>query len=148
MAYESFWRLVDKSGDCWVWLGSKDRNGYGHSSLRDEQNHRYGIMAHRKAYVLLVGPVPDGLVLDHLCRNPSCVNPAHLEPVTQRENLMRSPTFQRDNALKTECVNGHPFDDANTYQRERNGSPHRECITCRREAVSRHYKRSRERAVQ
>lgn len=72
---------------CWVWLRSRDRDGYGWASL---DNKTYS--AHRLVFVLLGGVIPDGLVLDHLCRVRHCVNPAHLEPVTNRENLARGDT--------------------------------------------------------
>jgi hypothetical protein len=78
-----FWARVDKSGDCWVWTGGR-RGRYGAFWVEGQQ-----MGAHRFAYELLVGPIPDGLTLDHLCCNPPCVNPGHLEPVTFRENGLR-----------------------------------------------------------
>jgi hypothetical protein len=71
--------------------------------------------AHRAAYTLLVAPIPDGLTIDHLCRNTSCVNPAHLEPVTQRENGLRGTSPAAVNARKVECVNGHPLSGDNLH---------------------------------
>ena len=86
------------------------------------------MLAHVFAYKLLVGVVPGGLELDHLCRVPACVNPAHLEPVTHAENLMRSPVAPTAiNARKTHCPQGHPYVAGNTYYRA-NG--HRHCKTC------------------
>jgi len=79
-----FWSHVDAAGDCWVWTGSKDRAGYGRTWRSTAP-----FPAHRVAYELLVGPIPAGLVIDHLCRNPACVNPDHLEPVTHRVNILR-----------------------------------------------------------
>lgn len=108
---------------CWLWTGRVDRNGYGRFSLGTER------LAHRVAFRLFVGPVPDGLELDHLCRSRSCVNPAHLEPVTRRENLRRSPLT---NASKTHCVHGHEFTPANTVVRTRPGSG-RDCRACKNE---------------
>lgn len=81
-AWDRFWPRVDV-GLCWVWLGSHDR-GYGHFGVDGGY-----VRAHRWAWEALVGPIPPGLVLDHLCRNPSCVNPDHLEPVTRAENTRR-----------------------------------------------------------
>lgn len=81
---DRLWAKVDKSGECWLWKGAINEHGYGH--MRSEGRF---VRPHRVAYELLVGPVPEGLVLDHLCRTPACVNPAHLEPVTQSENLKR-----------------------------------------------------------
>ena len=83
-------------------------------------------LAHRMIYELLVGPIPDGLEIDHLCRNRGCVNPGHMEPVTHRENLMRGDTVAAANPAKTHCIRGHPYDDENTY---RYGS-HRYCRAC------------------
>lgn len=84
---ERFWEKVEKMAPdgCWFWLAST-RNGYGQIGQWSKGTIDY---AHRVAYEMLVGPIPAGLVLDHICRNPSCVNPAHLEPVTQAENLRR-----------------------------------------------------------
>lgn len=80
-----FWSYVDKSGDCWEWTGGHHDHGYGAFYLNGHK-----INAHRAAYQFTVGPIPDGLELDHLCVNPPCVNPDHLEPVTHAENLRRA----------------------------------------------------------
>lgn len=89
---------------CWEWRRAKRSLGYGavqwSGSLR---------LAHRVAYELTFGPIPAGLVIDHLCRNPSCINPMHLEPVSQRENLLRGTGVSAQNAQKTECKRGHPL---------------------------------------
>lgn len=80
-----FWAKVDKTETCWLWTAAiRRRSGYGVFSHQART-----MLAHRFAYELLVGPIPDGLVIDHLCRVRHCVNPDHLEPVTQRENLRR-----------------------------------------------------------
>lgn len=87
-AYEDrFWSKVDRSGECWIWTGGTNVGGYGR--FRSERHDRRMVVAHRVAYEMVVGPVPDGLVLDHLCRVRACVNPAHLEPVTFTENVQR-----------------------------------------------------------
>ena len=79
-----FWSRVVKSDDCWEWAGAHDNHGYSKTSFEYRD-----MAAHRVAYELVVGPIPEGLTIDHLCRNRGCVNPAHLEPVTQRENTLR-----------------------------------------------------------
>ena len=107
---------------CWEWQGVRSRDGYGRSS-HGRTTVGY---THRIAYSKLVGPVPDGLELDHLCRNPPCGNPAHLEPVTHHVNLLRGMQAQQ-----THCVNGHPFDSENLVMRfRRSGAPYRQCKTC------------------
>ena len=88
------------------------------------------VLGHRWVWEAFNGPIPDGLVIDHLCRNPACVNPAHLEPVLQRENLLRGDTFQARNASKTECPQGHQYDEANLI-RSKDGR--RKCKACHRE---------------
>lgn len=126
---ERFWTKVDKNGPdgCWLWKASTRRR-YGRY---DCEGKSHG--AHRFAYELLVGPIPEGLTLDHLCRNTLCVNPAHLEPVTVRENILRG----RDS--KTHCKNGHRLSGDNVLIR--NGR--RRCRACGRAQ----WKRRRERGV-
>ena len=85
--YERFWSKVDRSGSCWEWLAAKHKEGYGALAMNGKM-----LRAHRVSYEWLVGEIPEGLVTDHLCRNPSCVNPAHLELVTNEENLRRGNT--------------------------------------------------------
>lgn len=119
--FARFIAKVDKTDTCWLWQAAT-RRGYGAFWLGGRH-----VAAHRFAYQFLVGPVPDDLHLDHLCRTPACVNPAHLEPVTCRENLLRSPvTFQGINARKTHCKNGHEFTPENTRE-WRGGRICREC---------------------
>jgi hypothetical protein len=87
--------------------------------------------AHRVSYEWAKGPIPDGMELDHLCRNPACVNPDHLEAVTHGANLHRSDSVTGKRSAKTECPRGHPYDEANTYiYTDRKGYPHRQCRTC------------------
>lgn len=115
---------VDPESDCWLWLGALDRKGYGHSSLMLPTR-----IAHRVSYEAFVGTIPDGLQLDHLCRVRRCVNPAHLDPVTLRENLRRGAES------RTACRKGHPYAVFGVYQRPEGG---RACVQCRREAVQRY----------
>lgn len=100
-----FWAKVLRhgEGDCWPWNAYRNQDGYGYYFA-----NRF-MAAHRIAYMLTVGPIPDGLQLDHLCRNRACCNPAHLEPVTARENCLRGETVAARNAAKTHCSNGHPY---------------------------------------
>lgn len=120
-----FWGHVDKSGDCWLWTASRNLLGYGEFNVYEDGRDWY---AHRFAYEQTVGPIPDGLVLDHLCRNPSCVNPDHLEAVTQQENILRSPIAPAAiNARKTHCLRGHEFTSMNTRIDARGG---RRCRAC------------------
>lgn len=113
---------VAESG-CWEWTASRDGKGYGFywvGTRSEGRMHR----AHRVAYELLVGPVPDGLVLDHLCRNTHCVNPGHLEAVTPGENTLRGESFSAVNARMETCAHGHQFDSINS------ASGSRVCRTC------------------
>jgi hypothetical protein len=122
-----FWRKVDKSADCWLWTAAHIPLGYGYF-----WDGRRVIPAHRFAYELLVGPIPKGLVLDHLCRVPACVNPTHMEPVRQQLNTQRGLTGRVSGAqqrAKTRCPKGHPYDDTNTYTNPTTGARH--CRICR-----------------
>lgn len=120
---QRFWSKVSKSEACWLWVGTVGSNGYGY--LRHQGKDRLG---HRLAYELLVGPIPEGLELDHLCRNRRCVRPDHLEAVTHQVNVRRGRGGEH-NATKTHCPWGHPYDEANTVTRD----GRRFCLACRRE---------------
>jgi hypothetical protein len=121
---ERFWQRVDAAGDCWIWTAYTDAAGYGvfrEGTLR--------LRAHRVAYELLIGPIPEGLVIDHLCRNTSCVNPSHLEPVTTRVNTLRGVGPAARQAQQTHCKRGHEFTPENTYLEL--GGRKRVCRTCK-----------------
>jgi hypothetical protein len=131
---ERILRRVDVQADgCWLWTGAArhGRSG-GYARLKVAGRMR---PVHCVAYEAFVGPIPDGLVIDHLCRNTLCANPAHLEPVTIGENLLRGDTFQAKNARKTHCPKNHPYDDENTYHRATSRGPARGCRACAREAT-------------
>ena len=123
---DRFWAKVNKatSSGCWEWTAGKhqDYGVFGISST-------HLVKAHRFAYEEIVGPIPEGLILDHLCRNRSCVNPAHLEPVTNKENVLRGEGIAAKNAVKTHCKHGHEFTEENTYITYRGD---RSCRTCQR----------------
>lgn len=104
-----FANVTENHVGCWV-FASLDVQGYGQLQIDGA-----AVRAHRWCYEFLVGPVPEGLVLDHLCRNPACVNPDHLDPVTQQVNTLRGVGPAALNAAKKECLRGHAFSPENTY---------------------------------
>lgn len=125
-AEDRFWEKVDKQASgCWVWTASKSL-GYGKFSMGGQLRN-----AHRVAYEWARGQIPAGLHLDHLCRNRSCVNPDHLEAVTQGENIRRGEKAQR-----MHCPAGHPYDVTNTYHRkDKVGRMCRACTNARTKAI-------------
>lgn len=129
---ERFWPKVAKGDGCWEWLAFKDARGYGYFHVSASER----VPAFRFAWEIENGPVPVGLELDHLCRNRGCVNPAHLEAVTRRENILRSESFIAQNARKTHCKRGHEFTPENT-RRKNGGRECRECDRIRQRKVAR-----------
>lgn len=112
---------------CWEWLSNKTKakGGYGRISRGGKM-----VLAHRFMYERAKGPIPDGLTLDHLCRNRLCVNPGHLEPVTLRENALRGVGPTAINARKTHCIRGHRLNEKNTYTKT-GGRSCRACVNAR-----------------
>lgn len=108
-AVERFAAKVLKTDGCWNWTGATQAGGYGRFMVSSRPNVL--VLAHRFAYEQACGPIADDLTIDHLCRNTSCVNPEHLEPVTREENALRGSR----NAAKTHCSQGHEFTPENTY---------------------------------
>lgn len=131
-----FWPKVDVGHPlgCWEWTGHIQTSGYGQFRYRRSGQPHVAVVAHRVAYELLIGPIPDDRELDHLCRNRACVNPDHLEPVTKHENMLRGESPFAKNARKSRCVNGHDYTDANTYLTP---DGRRSCRTCMRHAAAR-----------
>ncbi len=123
---ERFWSYVTKGGpdECWPWARPAWTSGYGGLRVNGIK-----VAAHRLSYELLVGPIPEGLVIDHLCRVRICVNPRHLEPVTFRENILRGAGTGAHHARKTHCLRGHPFEPPNGYT---NSMGYRGCHACDR----------------
>lgn len=131
---ERFWPKVNKTETCWLWVGNINTKGYGMFGL-----NRGLVSAHRFAYVLLVGPIPEGLHIDHLCRVRHCVNPDHLEPVTPQENVRRG--LHGVLRSQTHCVNGHERTVENTYIHLTRGNP--VCRECSRADGRRYLERKR-----
>lgn len=137
---ERFLPCVEMTDGCWLWTGRLTDQGYASFT---RTGSRVPTKGHRWAYEYWVGPIPDGMVLDHTCHSFSdcpggktcphrrCVNPAHLEPVTEAENKRRGAPQKR-----THCPQGHPYNEANTY-RDSNGARH--CRTCRRVGMRKAY---------
>lgn len=121
---DRFWSKVIKTATCWEWSGALNPGGYGRFT-----QGRTSVAAHRYAYEHMVGPIPDGLDLDHLCRNRRCVRPDHMEPVTNQVNVLRGEAPTAENARKTHCPSGHEYSPENT----RLYRGYRYCKTCQRE---------------
>lgn len=147
---ERIWGKFEQRADneCWPWTAAKTSAGYGHI-LADggEDGKRTTVLGHRALYEILVGPIPDGMVLDHTCHTEDeecpgnaecphrgCVNPAHLEPIDFGENCMRGRGIAPRNAKKTHCHNGHEYTPENTW-RDKDGV--RACRKCNKARMAR-----------
>lgn len=123
---QRFWDKVaggDEINVCWEWKAKKDKDGYAVFHYAETNKH---VKGHRWSYERFVGPIPLGLTIDHLCNNPSCVNPAHLEPATATDNAMRGNGIMARNARKTHCLRGHPLTGDNLAP----SAPGRVCREC------------------
>lgn len=141
-------KVIKAENGCWIWNGKTDRDGYGAVQV----GKRYW-QAHRWSYETLVGPIPAGLTIDHLCRVRNCVNPDHLEPVTHQENMARALPFRTCANAKSaprseQCFRGHTYDEANTRLRIRGERTVRVCRTCEREYQAARPPRNRTRRLQ
>lgn len=142
-AEQRFSEKIAQAGvdECWRFTAAIGNHGYGvfHPTKGET------VLAHRYSYERTVGPIPEGMHLDHLCRNRQCVNPGHLEAVTPLENSSRGLTYRLLNGMDDECRNGHPYTPENTYvepngykvrcrqcARDRDAQPHRNAATRRR----------------
>jgi hypothetical protein len=112
--------------------------GYGHIGTRDGGH----VQAHRLSYEIHKGPIPDGLVIDHLCRVRACVNPEHLEPVTHHENIARGISRISENMVKTHCMRGHPFNEKNTYWAK--DGTERVCRKCKTLHAGKYYRQNKQ----
>lgn len=117
--------------DCWDWYGALDKDGYGQKAGTFD-GKRTAKRAHRLSYEVFIGPIPDSMVIDHLCENRKCVNPSHMIVATTRENVLRSGVSKAGvNSRKTHCQNGHEFTVENTYYRPKSdGKIWRTCRKC------------------
>lgn len=141
-AIQKFWRDTVRTDGCWFWVGSITKGGYG---LTARGRGRGNQMAHRFAYELLVGPIPEGLEVDHLCNNPRCVRPEHLEPVTPEENMRRS-VERRNLFWRTRCPQGHTTTGPESYYiyEKKNGRKQHVCKQCASDRQRSYKRRKRE----
>ena len=151
MTVDEFIQKIEPNADsngCLLWMGYIAPSGYGQFYKRGSGRHgkaRTGY-AHRQSYELFVGLIPEGMTVDHLCRVRACVNPMHLEVVTNRENVLRGKTLPAANALKTHCPKGHLLAGDNLYVRPDSGTKAggRGCKTCRRETMRKWHIKNRQ----
>jgi hypothetical protein len=137
-----FWEKVDRAGACWIWTGSLSVRGYG--QVR-QPGTRILARAHVVAYALAKGPVPKGAVLHHTCGEKRCVNPDHLEPITQRQHTREHPeNVATRKARQTHCEHGHAFTPENIYWTRRGHRQCRECTLSRQRAAYRRARTERE----
>ncbi len=141
---EVFWSFVNKTATCWLWTGGLTRKGYGSFQVRWEDGSYKTVGAHRFAYELLIGPIPDGKVLDHIvCDNPPCVNPWHTVPTTDEKNILRGTSPPAQHSRQTHCKNGHALTDDNIYH-SACYQGERRCKVCARQRTVNYRNRKKE----
>lgn len=125
-------KILREEDGCWEWTGGHFKGtGYAIFNIPSPADGRWRpATAHRISYELYIGPIPNGLVIDHLCRNRGCVNPEHLEPVAQRINMLRGMAPSAVAVRENRCGRGHEFTPENTITRTRNGKAKRDCREC------------------
>lgn len=131
--------IADHRG-CLLYVGTRSGRGCGYDGYGRVLHKGKHLYAHRAMYEIERGVIPDGLTIDHLCRVTACVNPAHMEVVTRRENILRGNTLAAKNAAKTHCKHGHPLNGANLII-DSEGA--RACRTCRRRAWTKNNRKRR-----
>lgn len=129
--WERFWSYVQKTDSCWLWTAYIDRGGYGRIALKGRM---------RWAHRMVMGDIPPGYQVDHLCRVRACVNPAHLELVTSKENTLRGESPSAKNSRKKQCKYGHAFTPENTGKKHRG---ERYCKQCSRASCKAYYHRNK-----
>jgi hypothetical protein len=134
-----FFKKVNKTSGCWIWIGAINNYGYGMVQINGSKHS-----AHRISYEIAKGAIADNLQIDHLCRNRRCINPEHLEAITQKENLLRGETIAAKNKSKTHCPKGHPYSKKNTIMKNKGGGYRsRQCRICRNEKEKTKYHRKK-----
>lgn len=135
-----FWSKVEKTTSCWIWKGTHFSKGYGAFSITLGKYRSKNVLAHRFSYALVRGPILNNLQIHHICNNTLCVNPAHLEAVSLKENVLRGNGITALNARKVFCKNGHLLQGENLYIKP---SGLRICRICRRELDRKYYRDNR-----
>lgn len=133
---------IDTSGECWPFTGALNDKGYARIQWV-ERGQRRSVLLHRAMYEAHIGPIPDGLQIDHLCRNRACVNPEHLEPVDQRTNVLRGIGPTAVHAAKTHCIHGHPLVEGNLLPQPNRWRKCRECARRRGRELKRRQRAAR-----
>jgi hypothetical protein len=137
-------RVTVLEDGCWLWKLTPDTHGYGVAARRTGKGSYTRLRAHRLSYETYVGAIPDGLDLDHLCRNRACCNPDHLEPVTRRENIRRGNGYIAAKIAATHCIAGHSLSGENLYVTPRG---QRRCRDCQNRRKRKYYYRGKEKTT-